>query len=122
MPYRRFLAVESHATTSSALRSGGRGRNTRVARVGAGGPAGLPIHAGPPKLSAMIDLRSDTVTRPSPAMRDAMARAEVGDDVFGDDPTVNTLQDVCAATFGKEAGLLFPTGTQSNLAALMAHC
>jgi threonine aldolase len=70
----------------------------------------------------MIDLRSDTVTRPSPAMRDAMARAEVGDDVFGDDPTVNRLQEVCAATFGKEAGLLFPTGTQSNLAALMAHC
>jgi threonine aldolase len=70
----------------------------------------------------MIDLRSDTVTRPSPAMRDAMARAEVGDDVFGDDPTVNRLQDVCAERFGKDAGLLFPTGTQSNLAALMAHC
>jgi threonine aldolase len=70
----------------------------------------------------MIDLRSDTVTQPSPAMRDAMARAEVGDDVFGDDPTVNRLQDECARRFGKEAGLLFPTGTQSNLAALMAHC
>src|SRR5690242_1712103 len=70
----------------------------------------------------MIDLRSDTVTKPSPAMRAAMAGAEVGDDVFGDDPTVNRLQDVCAARFGKEAGLLFPTGTQSNLAALMAHC
>jgi threonine aldolase len=70
----------------------------------------------------MIDLRSDTVTKPSPAMRDAMARAEVGDDVFGDDPTVNRLQEACAARFGKEAGLFFPTGTQSNLAALMAHC
>jgi threonine aldolase len=70
----------------------------------------------------MTDLRSDTVTKPSPAMRDAMARAEVGDDVFGDDPTVNRLQETCAARFGKEAGLFFPTGTQSNLAALMAHC
>ena len=70
----------------------------------------------------MIDLRSDTVTRPSAAMRDAMARAPVGDDVFGDDPTVNRLQELCAERFGMEAGLLFPSGTQSNLAALMAHC
>lgn len=70
----------------------------------------------------MIDLRSDTVTRPTPAMREAMARAEVGDDVFGDDPTVNRLQQEAAALFGMEAGLFFPTGTQSNLAALMAHC
>ena len=69
-----------------------------------------------------IDLRSDTVTQPSPAMREAMARAEVGDDVFGDDPTVNRLQAVCAERFGMEAGLFFPSGTQSNLAALMAHC
>ena len=69
-----------------------------------------------------VDLRSDTVTRPSPAMRDAMARADVGDDVFGDDPTVNRLQSLCADRFGREAGLLFPSGTQSNLAALMAHC
>ncbi len=69
-----------------------------------------------------IDLRSDTVTQPSPAMREAMARAEVGDDVFGDDPTVNRLQEICAERFGMEAGLYFPTGTQSNLAALMAHC
>jgi threonine aldolase len=69
-----------------------------------------------------IDLRSDTVTQPTPAMREAMARAEVGDDVFGDDPTVNRLQEVCARRFGMEAGLFFPSGTQSNLAALMAHC
>ena len=55
-------------------------------------------------------------------MREAMARAEVGDDVFGDDPTVNRLQDVCAERFGMQAGLFFPSGTQSNLAALMAHC
>jgi threonine aldolase len=69
-----------------------------------------------------IDLRSDTVTQPSAAMREAMARAEVGDDVFAGDPTVNRLQQVCAERFGMEAGLFFPTGTQSNLAALMAHC
>jgi threonine aldolase len=69
-----------------------------------------------------VDLRSDTVTRPSAAMREAMARAEVGDDVFGDDPTVNRLQELVAERFGMEAGLFFPSGTQSNLAALMAHC
>ena len=69
-----------------------------------------------------IDLRSDTVTQPSAGMREAMARAEVGDDVFGDDPTVNKLQEVAAARFGMEAGLFFPSGTQSNCAALMAHC
>jgi threonine aldolase len=70
----------------------------------------------------MIDLRSDTVTRPGPAMRAAMAAAEVGDDVFGDDPTVLRLQERTAALFGLEAALFFPSGTQSNLAALMSHC
>src|ERR1700723_4135766 len=69
-----------------------------------------------------IDLRSDTVTRPTSGMRAAMAAAEVGDDVFGDDPTVNRLQSVVAERFGFEGALFFPTGTQSNLAALMAHC
>ena len=69
-----------------------------------------------------VDLRSDTVTQPSPAMRRAMAEAPVGDDVFGDDPTVNRLQAACAERFGMESGLFFPSGTQSNLAALMAHC
>lgn len=73
-------------------------------------------------LQQLIDLRSDTVTRPTPAMREAMARAEVGDDVFGDDPTVNHLQDVVAARLGFEAGLFFPSGTQCNLAALLTHC
>lgn len=68
------------------------------------------------------DFRSDTVTRPSAAMRAAMAAAEVGDDVFGDDPTVRRLEDRTAEMFGKEAALLMPSGTQSNLAALMAHC
>ena len=70
----------------------------------------------------MIDMRSDTVTQPSAGMRAAMAAAEVGDDVYGDDPTVNRLQSVMAERFGHEAALFFPTGTQSNLAALMAHC
>ena len=69
-----------------------------------------------------VDLRSDTVTQPSPGMRKAMAEAAVGDDVFGDDPTVNKLQEVCAQRFGMQAGLFFASGTQSNLAAVMAHC
>jgi threonine aldolase len=69
-----------------------------------------------------IDLRSDTVTRPSPGMRAAMAAAEVGDDVYGDDPTVNHLQALAAERFGFESALFFASGTQSNLAALMAHC
>lgn len=71
---------------------------------------------------AFIDLRSDTVTRPTPAMRAAMAAADVGDDVYGDDPTVNRLEAMTAERFGVERALFFPTGTQSNLAALMAHC
>ncbi|HEU5293238.1 MAG TPA: low-specificity L-threonine aldolase [Burkholderiaceae bacterium] len=69
-----------------------------------------------------IDLRSDTVTRPTPAMRDAMMAAPLGDDVFGDDPTVNALQERIASMLGKEAALFMPSGTQSNLAALMSHC
>ncbi len=69
-----------------------------------------------------IDLRSDTVTKPTAAMRAAMAAAEVGDDVFGDDPSVNALQERIAAMLGKEAALFVPTGTQGNLCALMAHC
>ncbi len=70
----------------------------------------------------MIDLRSDTVTKPTREMRAVMAAAEIGDDVFGDDPTVNQLQDTLAELTGHEAGLFFPSGTQSNLAALMSHC
>ncbi len=70
----------------------------------------------------MIDLRSDTVTRPTAAMRERMAAAEVGDDVFGDDPSVRRLQERLAEMTGHETGLFFPSGTQSNLAALMAHC
>ncbi len=70
----------------------------------------------------MIDLRSDTVTWPTPEMRAAMAAAEVGDDVFGDDPTVNRLQALAAERLGKEAALFVPSGTMGNLAAILAHC
>jgi threonine aldolase len=69
-----------------------------------------------------IDLRSDTVTQPDEAMRAVMAAAPVGDDVYGDDPTVNLLQETTASLFGFEAGLFAPSGTQSNLIALMLHC
>jgi threonine aldolase len=73
-------------------------------------------------MSATVDLRSDTVTRPSADMRRAMAEAELGDDVFGDDPSVNRLQARAAEMLGFEAALFFPSGTQSNLSALMSHC
>lgn len=68
-----------------------------------------------------IDLRSDTITRPTPEMREAMARAEVGDDVFGDDPTVNLLQERSAELFGKEAALFVPSGTMANQVAIRSH-
>ena len=70
----------------------------------------------------IIDLRSDTVTQPSPEMRQAMANAELGDDVFGEDPTVNRLQEMAAEMLGKEAALLVTSGTQGNLAAMLTHC
>ena len=69
-----------------------------------------------------IDLRSDTVTCPSPAMRAAMAAAEVGDDVLGQDPTVNRLQARAAELLGKEAALFVPSGTMANLISLKVHC
>jgi len=70
----------------------------------------------------LADFRSDTVTRPSPAMREAMAAAQVGDDVYGEDPTVNLLEATLAERAGMAAGLFCPSGTQSNLLALLAHC
>lgn len=70
----------------------------------------------------LVDLRSDTVTRPTPGMLAAMAAAELGDDVYGDDPTVIALEEKTADLFGKEAGLFLSSGTQSNLCALLAHC
>src|SRR2546423_1611421 len=69
----------------------------------------------------MIDLRSDTVTRPTPGMRAAMNAAEVGDDVFGEDPTVNRLEQAVAERLGKETALFVPSGTMSNQIAVKAH-
>ena len=83
-----------------------------------GGGAGAASAATGP----VVDLRSDTVTRPTAAMREAMLAAPVGDDVFDDDPSVNALQVRIAALLGKEAALFMPSGTQSNLCGLMAHC
>ena len=73
-------------------------------------------------MTKIIDLRSDTVTQPTDAMRAAMMAAPLGDDVFGDDPTVNALQEKIAAMLGFESALFMPSGTQSNLCALLAHC
>jgi threonine aldolase len=83
----------------------------------AGAAAPASVAAGP-----VVDLRSDTVTRPTAGMKRAMMDAPLGDDVFGDDPTVNRLQAVLAERLGYEAALFCPTGTQSNLVALMTHC
>jgi 7-keto-8-aminopelargonate synthetase-like enzyme len=69
-----------------------------------------------------VDLRSDTVTQPTAAMRETMMAAPLGDDVFGDDPSVNALQEKIAALTGKEAALFMASGTQSNLCAMLAHC
>jgi threonine aldolase len=73
-------------------------------------------------LMEIIDLRSDTVTQPTPEMREAMSKAPVGDDVYEDDPTVNKLQEMAAALLGKEAALFVPSGTMGNLLALLTHC
>jgi threonine aldolase len=73
-------------------------------------------------MTRSIDLRSDTVTLPTPEMRQAMAEAEVGDDVYGEDPTVNRLEALSATMLGKDAGLFIPSGTMGNLAALLSHC
>ena len=73
-------------------------------------------------MNKLVDLRSDTVTQPTEGMRAAMFAAPLGDDVFGDDPTVNALQECVASMLGKEAALFVPSGTQSNLVAIMSHC
>ena len=70
----------------------------------------------------MIDLRSDTVTKPSAEMYEAMATAKVGDDVYGDDPTINELEETVADMLGFESGMFVTSGTQSNFAALLTHC
>jgi threonine aldolase len=73
-------------------------------------------------MASTVDLRSDTVTQPTAAMRAAMAEAPLGDDVFGDDPSINALQDKIAALLGFEAALFMPTGTQSNFCGILSHC
>jgi threonine aldolase len=73
-------------------------------------------------MNGIIDLRSDTVTWPTQEMREAMASAEVGDDVYGEDPTVNRLQELAAEKMGKAAALFVPSGSMGNLAALLSHC
>uniref|UniRef100_A0A3P9K1N0 Threonine aldolase 1 n=1 Tax=Oryzias latipes TaxID=8090 RepID=A0A3P9K1N0_ORYLA len=78
--------------------------------------------AGGTSHARVVDLRSDTVTKPGPAMRQAIAEAEVGDDVMGEDPTVNDLQQIAADLFGMEAAIFVPSGTMSNLIAVMVHC
>lgn len=87
-----------------------------------GGSKALPYKTTYTSLMEIIDLRSDTVTQPTQEMRDAMANAEVGDDVYGEDPTINRLQEIAAERTGKEAALFVPSGSMGNLAALLAHC
>ena len=70
----------------------------------------------------IVDLRSDTMTRPTAAMSKAMAEADVGDDVFGEDPTVNKLEEMAAERMGKEAALFVASGTMGNLVSLLTHC
>src|SRR5215813_4488186 len=73
------------------------------------------------EIRTMIDLRSDTVTLPTPVMREAMYRAEVGDDVYHEDPTINRLQEIAAERLGKEAALFVASGTMGNAAAILSH-
>jgi hypothetical protein len=81
-----------------------------------------PVPNGFLNVSREVDLRSDTVTKPTAEMRTAMANAEVDDDVLGADPTVSKLQQQMAKIFGKEAGLFVPSGTMGNLIAVLVHC
>lgn len=81
-----------------------------------------PQHESNTKNIKIVDLRSDTLSKPTPEMRNAMAKAIVGDDVYGEDPTVNELEQKSAALLNKEAGLFLPSGTMANLVAIMVHC
>jgi threonine aldolase len=98
--------------------------STPAAKQAKTGRGGARTGAGRPRQECpdVIDMRSDTVTKPTPAMRRAMAEAEVGDDVFGDDPTIIKLEEEMAATFGKEAAVFVPSGTMGNLIAVGVHC
>lgn len=85
-------------------------------------PTSAQAQTAPQSTRAAIDLRSDTVTLPTPAMRAAMANAEVGDDVYSEDPTVNRLEELAAETLGKEAAVFVPSGTMGNAIAIITHC
>src|SRR5690606_7946281 len=100
------------------------GSNPRIRAIdrGARSSRATSRYRGAMNPSVTIDLRSDTVTRPTAAMREAMARAEVGDDVLGDDPTVARLEQTIAELLGKEAAVFVPSGTMGNQIALLAHC
>jgi len=115
------IALREGAGPSPRTFQGRMNASDNAADLGAQGTIFAVMIGGSGK-GTLVDLRSDTVTRPSAAMRRAMLEAELGDDVFGDDPTVNRLQARAAEMLGFEAALLFPSGTQSNLAALMSHC
>src|SRR5512135_3225946 len=84
-------------------------------------PSGVKERAESHPQLATVDLRSDTVTRPTPEMRRAMAEAEVGDDVYGEDPTINRLEQRAAEIFGREAAIFVPSGTMGNQIAIRAH-
>jgi threonine aldolase len=96
--------------------------NEQVLPIASGSSLSLRNGRGASKDQPIIDLRSDTVTLPTAEMREAIARAELGDDFYGEDPTVNRLQAMAAKLTGKDAALLVPSGTMANLIALMVHC
>ncbi|XP_034715353.1 threonine aldolase 1 [Etheostoma cragini] len=114
---RGFVALSKplSARDAVAIASSARGYYNNTGKPRCPGPGGA-AHV------RVVDLRSDTVTKPGPAMRQAMAEAEVGDDVMREDPSVNELQKIAADMFGMEAALFVPSGTMSNLIAVMVHC
>ena len=84
-------------------------------------PRGVAEKSEEPRRAAPVDLRSDTVTKPTAEMRRAMAEAEVGDDVYGEDPTINRLEHLAAEIFGREAAIFVPSGTMGNQIAIKIH-
>src|SRR5690606_25674190 len=107
------------ASSAACARWAGEGKDDGRWRMADGQPPSSLSHQHQP--STMTDLRSDTVTRPTPEMRRAMAEAEVGDDVFGEDPTVRRLEEAVAALLGKEAALFVPSGVMGNQIAVKLH-
>src|SRR6185369_9974388 len=114
------MATPCSRTSWSTANEPPRSRSFSAPRGGACHPRGGS--SGGMMIATVVDLRSDTVTQPTPGMRAAMMAAPLGDDVFGDDPSVNALQEKIAGMLGFEAALFVPTGTQSNLCAILSHC